>query len=312
MYDEIVNKYYSEIYNYCHTKLGYRHTAAEGVTQAAFFALYKKLNRLKLSDNIKIWLYRAADFEIKKYIRKNLSFLPIEECSEEISSDPENYPSLSDRNSNQRDVLVIGKQKLYSKISEYDRSKNKIYVWLFPVLFAVAVMLTANYISVMAWDMNIISAVIEFTQGGFSVNFGKNEHKVIELPTSEDDPYGIIAECAKYDIYPETPHYLPEGFELVFAEHNESSYCNLATFDFYNGKKSISLSYTLYWDKVGQIGIPSDEYNISETTVNGYPAIISKEDDQFTLAYQIDNTVIVIFSQDVDYAECDKIVASIK
>lgn len=96
MYDEIVNKYYCAIYNYCRIKLGYSRTAAEDVTQEVFFLLYKKIDRLKLSENIKIWLYRAADYEIKMYIRKNPSFLPIEECPEEISAAPENFPSLSD------------------------------------------------------------------------------------------------------------------------------------------------------------------------------------------------------------------------
>lgn len=65
MYDEIVDKYYNEIYNYCCTKLNFNRTAAEDVTQEVFFALYKKLDRLKLSENIRIWLYRAADLEIK-------------------------------------------------------------------------------------------------------------------------------------------------------------------------------------------------------------------------------------------------------
>ena len=30
MYDEIVDKYYNEIYNYCCTKLNFSRTAAEG------------------------------------------------------------------------------------------------------------------------------------------------------------------------------------------------------------------------------------------------------------------------------------------
>lgn len=66
-------------------------------------------------------------------------------------------------------------------------------------------MLAANFISVAAWDMNIVSAVIKLTKGGFSVDFGESEKNKIVLPTTEDDPYGIIAECAKYNIYFETP-----------------------------------------------------------------------------------------------------------
>lgn len=270
----------------------------------------------------------AQDITSDKDFEKN-AFLHLKKQLDEETAKPRskrNYDKitvltaeiceLTDGDSEPHDDLQVGRQKLYNKISEYDRKKNKTSVRtlrkILPVLCAAAVMLAANCISVMAWDMNIISAVIEFTQGGFSVDFGKNEHEVIELPTSEDDPYGIIAECAKYDIYPETPHYLPEGFKLSMSTNNISDYSNDVKLVYTKGNKSITFDVTRYWDEVGQIGIPSDKYNITETTVNGYPAIISKEDNQFTLAYQIDKTVIYIFTQDVDYAECDKIVASIK
>lgn len=223
---------------------------------------------------------------------------------------------LVDGNSAQQDILEVGKQKLYNKISEYNQHRNRTSVRILrkmiPVLCAAVVVLAANCISVMAWNKNIISAVIEFTQGGFSVDFGKNEYEVIELPTSEDDPYGIIAECAKYDIYPETPYYLPEGYNLYLTTNHVSDYSNRTKFVFRNGEKSITFDVERYWNEVGQIGIPSDHYNITETTVNGHTAIISKEDNQFTMVYQVDKTVIMIFTQDVDYTECDKIVASIK
>ncbi|MDE7098593.1 MAG: hypothetical protein K2O60_05555, partial [Ruminococcus sp.] len=103
--------------------------------------------------------------------------------------------------------------------------------WAISLSAACFIMFCANCISVSAWDMNIVSAVIEFTKGGFSVDFGKNEYEVIELPTSENDPYGLIAECAKYEIYPETPHYLPEGFELTLISNNvNKDYANIISF----------------------------------------------------------------------------------
>ena len=223
---------------------------------------------------------------------------------------------LVDGNNEQQDILEIGKQKLYNKISEYNQHKNRTSVTIFrkmlPVLCAAVVVLAANCISVMAWNKNIISAVIEFTQGGFSVDFIGNNREVIELPTSEDDPYGIIAECAKYEIYPETPHYLPDGFELTLTTHNVSDYSNDVKLVYKKDKESITFDVSRYWSEVGQIGIPSDEYNIMETKVNGHTAIISKEDDQYTLVYQMDKTVAYIFTQNVDYSECEKIVASIK
>jgi len=68
----------------------------------------------------------------------------------------------------------------------------------------------------------------------------------------------------------------------------------------------------MFTGEIGKMGIPSDNFNISETKVNGHIAIISKEDNQFTITYQADNIVTCIFTQDVDYSECDKIIASIK
>ena len=82
MYDEIVNRYYNVILNYCKYKLNGNKTAAEDITQEVFFVLYRKRNHLKMGDNIKLWLYRAADNQIKAYIRKNPSFQPIDELSD--------------------------------------------------------------------------------------------------------------------------------------------------------------------------------------------------------------------------------------
>ena len=110
---------YNEIYNYCCTKLNFSRTAAEDVTQEVFFALYKKLDRLKLSENIRIWLYRAADLEIKNYIRHNPSFVSLEECSDEISAAPIDFPFLSD---NDLDCLS---DKDKAIISDYYNGEDK-------------------------------------------------------------------------------------------------------------------------------------------------------------------------------------------
>lgn len=94
MFDEIVNRYYTVILNYCKYKLCGSMTAAEDVTQEVFFTLYRKRNRLKMGENIKLWLYRTADNEIRAYIRKNPSFLPMEDY-EEIEAESD-FPEIDD------------------------------------------------------------------------------------------------------------------------------------------------------------------------------------------------------------------------
>ncbi|MDE6034837.1 MAG: DUF4367 domain-containing protein [Ruminococcus sp.] len=204
--------------------------------------------------------------------------------------------------------------RLYERIRSYDRESKKpvnIFKRFVPVLCCFGLIFTANCVSVAAWNMNIVSAVIEISKGGFAIDFGKPKEE-IHLPTSKDDPYGFIAKLAEYDIKFETPHYIPKGFSLGNVEYNENSAKTSILFEFYNGKQSISVYYDNFHNEVGQTGIPSDHFNISETEVNGCPAIISKEDNQYTITYQRDKTVFFMFTRDVSYDECEKIVKSIK
>ncbi len=215
---------------------------------------------------------------------------------------------------NQR--LTVNIDEEFSKLQEKTAVHGRTFhfpKWAVGVSAACVMLVCANFVSVAALNKNIISAVIEFTKGGFSVDFNKPDNNTADMPISEQDPFGIVAECAKYNIYSETPYYLPEGFELDGIETNiNKDYANTVSFRFINGDKSICMDFTRFWNDVGQIGIPSDNFNISEIEVNGYPAIISKEDNQYTITYQKDKTVFFMFTQDVPYEECEKIVESIK
>lgn len=205
--------------------------------------------------------------------------------------------------------------KLYERIQSYERAAKKpvnVFKRFVPVLCCFVLIITANCVSVAAWDMNIVSAVIEFTKSGFSVDFAKQPEE-IHLPVSEDDPYGFVAKLAEYDIQFETPHYIPEGFVLTEVSTNvNGNYADTVRFIFENGKKNFSLSYTKYHNEIPSTLIPSDHYNISETEINGSPAIISKEDDQYTITYLNGKTKFYMFAVDVPYDECGKIIASIK
>ena len=133
-------------------------------------------------------------------------------------------------------------EELYERIKNYERSAAKpvnILKRFAPVLCCLALVLTVNCVTVLAYNMNIFSAVIEFTKGGFSVNFGKDEPVPVELPTSEDDPYGFIAKLAEYDIEFETPHYIPEGFVLTeVSTYVNEKVGNTVRFIFENKKEN--------------------------------------------------------------------------
>ena len=78
-----------------------------------------------------------------------------------------------------------------------------------------------------------------------------------------------------------------------------------------NGKQSVSFTVDSY-EEGEQIGIPSDKHNISEITVNGHAAVVSKEDNQMLVTFQTGSYLFNMFADGIDYDECDKILENIK
>lgn len=132
MYNEIVKKYYTVILNYCLYKLNGNLTSAEDVTQEVFLTLYKKLHRLRISDDIKYWLYKTADYEIKTYLRKNPSCLFEVDNNEMLSED--SYPSFSESDFEcltQEEINLLNDyygEKREQVIEKNECSSNAMYI----------------------------------------------------------------------------------------------------------------------------------------------------------------------------------------
>ncbi|MGN0495989.1 MAG: DUF4367 domain-containing protein [Lachnospiraceae bacterium] len=178
-------------------------------------------------------------------------------------------------------------------------------------LAAACIMLVfTNVISVSAWNMNIFSLFVEFTQGGAKINFGQDKEEIV-LPTSESDPYGIIGKCEEIGITVETPHYIPNGFILTeIGTDDDNPQRKYICFVYEKGKQLISITID---DFMGDtVGIPSDHHNLSEREICGHTAIISKEDNQMISIFNSGNFYVSIGTRNVDYIECDKILDSIQ
>jgi len=65
--EEAAEKYYRSVYLYCLSLLNYDVLAAEDCTQDVFALLVQKKDKLNFHDNIRGWLYAAADRICKKY-----------------------------------------------------------------------------------------------------------------------------------------------------------------------------------------------------------------------------------------------------
>ena len=196
---------------------------------------------------------------------------------------------------------------------------KKLKLWL-TVGAAAAVMLTANIITASAFQMDVFSFIINVADGSFSVNFFSKKvpsESVITIPTTKADPYGMIAECAKYEIYPETPHYLPDGLYLVgIREKDLSQFEKYVMFNFVGeNNKKITLNYDCFYNVTAMqgTGFPDDEHNFQEIEVNGHPAVLAEEtkDKEFTLVYCCDDLLMCSFScWNIPEQEVQKIIES--
>lgn len=204
--------------------------------------------------------------------------------------------------------------KFRNRVSERNR-KFFLPKWAVSLSVACAVLFCANCISVSAWSMNIFKALVNFVQGGVLIGFeDRQEESVIELPTSENDKYGMKGKCAEYGVYPLVPEYLPDGFQLTDIETEANKYYLRVIFYYNKGSTILNIDFQQFYNSedIPTIGIPSDTHNITEKEINGQTMYILEEDNQFTATFLRNNMIYLIFSDGLDYEECDKIVNSIK
>lgn len=217
-------------------------------------------------------------------------------------------------------------QRCLSELKSKARPRKKITrrMRVFFTAVSVAVLLfIMNIVTVSAFDMNVFSFIVNVTNGSFSVNFSqvsseKVSDNAIKLPVTADDPYGMIAECSKYGIYPETPHYLPDDYVLTLCSNLDMpSYSKDVDFTFtnkYNTNQYIFFTYELYKNSeyVKDVKFPNDEHRFQEITINEHPALLAEEkkDRQFTIVYQIDKLLISFSTQDMSEQEVNKIIES--
>ena len=74
--DQVIARYYHTIYCYCTARL-FDAEAARDCTQEVFLALVRKQDQLHTLEEIRPWLYRAADLTIREFRRKNSPYISV-------------------------------------------------------------------------------------------------------------------------------------------------------------------------------------------------------------------------------------------
>ncbi len=214
----------------------------------------------------------------------------------------------------EKEAMEQGFKKVMAKISKPAISVRRRVRVAVAAAGAAAVLVGANLYTVTAYNTNVFSALVKIADGSFALNPQPTE--TVDLPTASDDPYGIKAECAKYGITDVlAPTYLPEGFVLEDVNHlYTEGYINKISFTYFDADRNvIKIIYDQWANETLYGSTPCDEFNLTETEIDGNPAIISKEDGQYVLVFRNDTNLETKFwMEGVDYEECDKIIASLE
>ena len=203
------------------------------------------------------------------------------------------------------------KEDLLEKVKASKTPKRKIYRRIGAVAACLLIGVGINVASLSVFGTNMFSAAYRIVKGGMTINMDKEDS--VELPTTDDDPYGMKAKCAEYEMYPLTPTYIPEGFELVNIVDDVNEVFTNVIFQYKDSGIKLNFDFCQYneGEEIPPICLPTDTYNIVEEEINGHTMYILKEDNQFTAAFQEDNMVYAITAIDCNYDECQKVIESL-
>ena len=85
-YETLFKKHYRQIYNYCRVKLRHELSASDCV-QEVFLILYKKLEKVEVTENFVLWLYRTADKVMSRYLKKQSRDISLDSLDEPIEDE---------------------------------------------------------------------------------------------------------------------------------------------------------------------------------------------------------------------------------
>lgn len=268
------------------------------------------MNREKIEKQLE-----QVDMEILSDLKKDLAeemSKPADERDEKLISELEDMISETEE-----EIINASKKRSLDAIMKMlDEYKEPSHIKLFKRLSVAAaglvVVLGLNAASIKTFGQNMFSAAYQLVNGGISISTEQSVKK-FGITSSESDPYGMKAKCAEYGFFPETPSYIPDGFVLDNVWEKSDGNVDIVLFYFKKNDIKLNFFYTNYKtnDEIPPIGIPTDTYNISEEQINGRTTYILKEDSQLTAAFVDKRIVYTIFTEDLDYDECYKVLESL-
>lgn len=188
--------------------------------------------------------------------------------------------------------LGIGKIRKFARVKTVAKVAAS-----FVIIIGIA--LTVNFISLKAFKVNLLGDIVEFGEDVIRFNFlYAVPSNAISLVTSEDDPYGLKAECAKHQMYPLLPTKLPDGTVVSSIDYGEAEGLQKNFNVLLDDKKHHSaLNITCYEvDTLPNVVVPSESQEIEKLVINGIDIYIIKNEKEYIATFLVENTLYAFYT----------------
>ena len=212
----------------------------------------------------------------------------------------------------------IGILQLRQEKEKVNRRRMKRVICTFVSCFCAGVLIISNIWSYSVLGMSAFSVMYQVMSGGITIDFKKQENVPPESYNSDSLYNCYLAEmrriCENENISSRLPDYLPDEYTKteLFGQVIRATHVCTVIFHFEHQGSKLILQIMDYdsSDNMPPMGVPSDHYNISEQIIDGIRVCISKEDQQFTAVFEEGTIQYMLYIDNTDYAEGQKILQS--
>lgn len=209
----------------------------------------------------------------------------------------------------QKSIIIDQVKAKHEKRSSLTRLTRVAAVFCISVLTLFLI----NTVSVQAFQVNLFDGIVELGKGVLKFDFSKDNGKPLELNTTDEDPYGLIQECKKYQIDPLLPTYIPSEFKVYNfqVEEAEELRKDIAIL-FKKDNTTISFDITLYQNSnIPELITPNKSQQIQKKIINGFEMYLSTEGESYEAVFRIDNTTYTVTAT-IEQEEFIRILESMK
>ena len=189
---------------------------------------------------------------------------------------------------------------LLYKISKERQAKKRKKIFkscAITVCVSCALLLPLNFTLEKIYGKGVFMIVTDFIKNAQFIE----PNRIIELPTTAEDPLGLRAECEKYGISILLPTYIPEGFNLIHNAYKETDGTKLVDFHYIENKQKININITEYDEKFpDKFFLRSSDENCEEVIIHNRITAIITDKNVYRATFKNDCAMYMIETYDLE------------